>query len=344
MKLSDEIILKIVDTFDEASKIYYNVAIDEERDNTSVTNYNIQINRTNYYECLLEIIDYYLGNKDLNVDEVSYEKITKLFDELDQKLEGYSLTNEEMRRALLLLDINGFKHVNFPLDYITPDVVSIICNYIIQNIYDEEITLLDFNFGVGNLAYYIANNLKQDINLIGIENHSLLIRVAAHKADLMEREVMLYHQDALEYIPTTADVVISDIATNDYQNDNYHSVLYDQGVRYFPYLAIERYLDLEGNPLYIYIIDNNFFEKEGSNAFKNMIKEKGNILSLIALPENFFLNKEDSKSILILSKKQSDKAMSSSVYMLPEIKEQTAFMKTMNDIVKHIKNQINNLN
>ena len=50
MKLSDEIILKIVDTFDEASKIYYNVAIDEDNDNTSVTNYNIYIKRTNYYD------------------------------------------------------------------------------------------------------------------------------------------------------------------------------------------------------------------------------------------------------------------------------------------------------
>ena len=51
MKKSDEVIIKIVDTFDEASKIYYNEAIDEEKDNTSVTNYNIQISRTNYYEC-----------------------------------------------------------------------------------------------------------------------------------------------------------------------------------------------------------------------------------------------------------------------------------------------------
>ena len=52
-------ILKIVDTFDEATKLYYNFAIDEEKDNTSVTNYNIQVRRTNYYECLLEIMDYY---------------------------------------------------------------------------------------------------------------------------------------------------------------------------------------------------------------------------------------------------------------------------------------------
>ena len=75
MKKSDEVIIKIVDTFDEASKIYYNEAIDEEKDNTSVTNYNIQISRTNYYECLIEMIDYYLGNKELNISEDALNKI-----------------------------------------------------------------------------------------------------------------------------------------------------------------------------------------------------------------------------------------------------------------------------
>ena len=264
MKISDEIILKIVDTFDEASKIYYYEVIDEEKDNTSVTNYNIQISRTNYYECLLDMIDYFLGNKELNISEETLEKIDELFTSLENALDEYNLTNEEMRRALLLLDINGFKHVNYPLDYITPDVVAIICNRLIQSVYQENITLLDFNFGIGNLAFYIANNLSQEVGLIGIENHSLLLRVAAKKADLMEQDLVIYHQDALEFIPSDIDVVVSDIATHDYENPNYHSYLYDNNVKYFPYLAIERYLELDKNPLYIYIIDNDFFLKEGN--------------------------------------------------------------------------------
>ena len=263
MKKSDEVIIKIVDTFDEASKIYYNEAIDEEKDNTSVTNYNIQISRTNYYECLIEMIDYYLGNKELNISEDALNKIDELFSSLDDVLCNHMLTNEEMRRALLLLDINGFKHLNYPLDYITPDVVSVICNHLIQSVYNKEITILDFNFGVGNLAFYIANNLKQEVKLIGIENHSLLVNVSAHKADMMERELVLYHQDALECIPNSIDVVVSDIATHDYENPNYHSSLYDQNVRYFPYLAIERYLELDNDPLYIYIIDNNRIGRSG---------------------------------------------------------------------------------
>lgn len=343
MKKSDEVIIKIVDTFDEASKIYYNEAIDEEKDNTSVTNYNIQISRTNYYECLIEMIDYYLGNKELNISEDALNKIDELFSSLDDVLCNHMLTNEEMRRALLLLDINGFKHLNYPLDYITPDVVSVICNHLIQSVYNKEITILDFNFGVGNLAFYIANNLKQEVKLIGIENHSLLVNVSAHKADMMERELVLYHQDALECIPNSIDVVVSDIATHDYENPNYHSSLYDQNVRYFPYLAIERYLELDNNPLYIYIIDNNFFEKEGSNKFKELIKDKAKIISLVALPENFFIDKQNAKSLLIM-KKSNDGAnqTNSEVFVLPQIDQKDAFMKTIDSIVKVIKKEMNN--
>lgn len=341
MKLSDEIILKIVDTFDETSKLYYNVAINEEKDNTSVTNYNIYVNRTNYYECLLKMIDYYLGKIELDIEVEVQSKIDSLFDELDNKLEGYALTNEEMRRALLLLDINGFKHLNFPLDYITPDVIGTICTYLISNIYTDKINILDFNFGVGNLAFYVANNLNIDVNLFGVENHSLLVDVSAHKADMMEQDLILYHQDALEVLPKDMDVIISDIASNDYENANYHSKLYDEGVRYFPYLAIERYLDLENDPLYIYIIDNNFFQKEGSDKFKEMLNEKGQILALIALPTNFFLSELDTKSILVLKKKKEEgKNLGSSVYVLPKIEEKEAFMKTIVDIVEHIKNNI----
>lgn len=341
MKLSDEVILKIVDTFDEVSKLYYNVAINEEKDNTSVTNYNIYVNRTNYYECLLKMIDYYLGKIELDIEEEVLSKIDTLFDELDNKLEGHSLTKEEMRRALLLLDINGFKHLNFPLDYITPDVIGTICSYILNKIYKFKVNLLDFNFGVGNLAFYVANNMDIEVNLFGVENHSLLVDVSVHKADMMEQDLILYHQDALEVLPKDMDIILSDIATNEYQNDNYHSYLYDEGVRYFPYLAVERYLEVENNPLYIYIIDNNFFEKEGKDKFKEMLNEKGNIISLIALPTNFFLNAEDAKSILILTKKkEANKTNGSSIYVLPKVEEKEAFMKTLNEIIEHIKNNI----
>lgn len=337
--LSDEIILKIVDTFHDSTMVYYDALIDEEKDNTAVTNYNLKSEHLNYYECLMNVIDAFLDLKELNIDEESAVKIQNLFGELHKKLENYNLTNEEMRRALLFLDINGFKHLNFPLDYITPDVIGIICNYIIEHtINKKEIALLDFNFGVGNLAFYLNNNLDKEVNLFGIENHSLLVNVSAHKADLMECELTLYHQDALEYIPSNIDVVVSDIATHNYENPNYTSKLYDGGVRYFPYLAIERYLELDKDPLYVYIIDNSFFSQVGNEKFKELINEKGHIISLITLPLNLFTSEENAKSILILQKKK-DKKEQSAVFSLPEISNKDVFMNTMIDIIEHINKQ-----
>lgn len=340
-QISDEIILKIVDTFHDSTMLYYNSLVDEEKDNTAVTNYNLKSEHSNYYECLMEVIDAYLDFKELNTDEETNAKIQNLFNELNDKLENYNLTNEEMRRALLFLDINGFKHLNFPLDYITPDVIGIICNYIVEHtVCKKEITLLDFNFGVGNLAFYLHNNLEKEVKLIGIENHSLLVNVSAHKADLMECELSMYHQDALEYVPSNIDVVVSDIATHDYENPNYTSKLYEQGVRYFPYLVIERYLDLDNDPIYIYIIDNSFFSQAGNDNFKELINEQGEIISLITLPLNLFTSEENAKSILVMQKKKSKKA-SSSVFALPEINNKDAFMNTMIDIIEHINKQRN---
>lgn len=338
-KINDEIILKIVDTFHDSTLIYYDALIDSQKDNTAVTNYNQKSKNKNYYECLMDIEEAFLDFKELNIDEESNNKINELFNSLTKLIKIHGLNSEEMRKALLFLDINGFKHLNFPLDYITPDVIGTICCYLIEHtIRKKEINLLDFNFGVGNLAFYVANHLEKKVNLIGIENHSLLVNVASHKADLMQRELVLYHQDALEYLPIDVDVVLVDVATNEYENKEYNSELYLKGVRYFPYLAIEKYLELEGDPLFIYMIDNNFFEKDHNDSFKKFINEKAQIICLITLPLNLFQSQFDAKSILVIQKKKN-KPVDSAVYSLPEIKNQQAFMNVMMDIIEHINNK-----
>lgn len=337
-EVSDLLIGRIVDTFDEVTKIYYYASIDTEKDNTSVNNYKYYAAKTNYYECLLMMYDVFLGIKELDVDEESMKKIEEKLNDLEDYLNGHGVTNEEMRRALLLLDINGFKNLNFPLDFITPDVVGTICSYLIKNIYDpsKKLSILDFNFGIGNLVYNIANNIENDTELVAVENHSLLVSVAAHKAEMMMREVSIYHQDALEYLFSGIDIVVSDIATFDYQNDKYHSRLYDEGVRYFPYLAIEKHLSLDNNPLYIYIIDNNFFSKDGNEKFKEMLKEKGSILAIIALPSSMFINDGNSKSIMIMDKKPRNLS-ATSLFMLPSANEHEAFIKVLDNVITHIK-------
>ena len=117
-KVKESMIIKLTDTFDEAAMLYYHATIDEEIDNTAVTNYDKEKGRLNYYECLLTVIDYFLEIKDIeesHLDEETKEKISTLFSDLDEEIEKESLNSEEVRRALLLLDIKGFKNLNFSL-------------------------------------------------------------------------------------------------------------------------------------------------------------------------------------------------------------------------------------
>ena len=338
-KVKESMIIKLTDTFDEAAMLYYHATIDEEIDNTAVTNYDKEKGRLNYYECLLTVIDYFLEIKDIeesHLDDETKEKISTLFSVLDEEIEKESLNSEEVRRALLLLDIKGFKNLNFSLDLITPDNVGFIITKLVERLINKKkFSMLDFNFGIGNLAFTIVNNLDKEVNLIGIDNHSLMSEIAIHKANLMQEDITLFHQDALEYLPKDIDLVVSDLATYDYINDNYKSELYDKGVRYFPYLAIEHYLNLQSDAKYIYIIDNNFFSQKGSEDLRKILNEKATMKAFITLPTDMFQSAELGKALLVLENKPSENK-NVEIFMLPSTKNKEAFLNTMAEILQSL--------
>lgn len=333
-----DMINQMVDLFDEAiMKCYYGM-IDEDRDNTDVTNYNIARQSINYYECFLQVVDYFLDGKELVVDEDVKKGIDECLDTFRNLTEKYEINSEEIRRALLLLDIKAFKSVNFPLDIITPDAIGIIITNFVNAMFDNEsvVELLDFNFGIGNLAFTISNHSCHNIKLLGIENHSLLASVSVKKANLMMQELNLFFQDALEALPHDVDLIVSDIANYDYENPNYSSELYDKGVRYFPYLAIEHFLKIEKKILGIYIVENTFFSKPNNNLFYEMMSQNGHIDALITLPTTFFQSKEDAKSIIIVSNEVKENAQTG-IYMLPDLTDKENFLKQIEAIAMYIR-------
>ena len=164
-KINNNMINLIVDTFDQAVMIYYEAKINDKIDNTAVTNYNIEKGRLNYYICLIDLFDAFLENKTLTIDEDKNQQIMDLFDNLNNQIEKNGLNNEEVRRALLLLDINGFKNINFDLDMITPDVIALIICFLLEPILKENQTILDGNFGCGNLIYTLSTHLAKEFNV-----------------------------------------------------------------------------------------------------------------------------------------------------------------------------------
>ncbi len=339
--VNDQTILKIVDTFDECAMLYFDATTNELYEGTSISNYDVERPRSNFYECLLKIGNYFLEDENLDIkDEEIVKQIEEKISDLKKYLDKNSLNSEEVRRAFLLLDIKGFKNVNFSLDIITPDAIALIISELVSFCLkpNAKINLLDYNFGIGNMAFTIANKLENDIHLIGIDNHPLLSRIACLKANMMNTELDMYNEDALGVLPSDIDIVVSDLASYDYENKFYTSPLYESGVRYFPYLAIEHYLNLKNNLKYIYLIDNDFFNQLGSDKFKEVLKEKGTILSLIALPNNFFLPNQMHKSILILSNNSSIDTATTEIFALPKVDDKPHFMQVMSKIKDFLQN------
>ena len=331
-----DMINKMTDIFDEATMICYNDLIDEDVENIDVTNYDKEKGRLNFYECLFKVIDYFLEEKELKVTDEALQKIDTLLNEFRDYSEEYGINTEEIRKSLLLLDIKAFKNINFPLYFITPDIVGMICAMLVDAMFENsEIKLLDFNFGTGNMVFTLMNHSKNTYHLTGIDNHPLLANVAVHKANMLMTDINMYYEDALNYITNDIDLFVSDIANFEYENDNYHSALYDQGVRYFPYLAIEHYLKQENPAKYMFLIDSDFFNKEYNEKFRELINDKATIEALIVLPRSFFQNEEDVKSIIILSNIVTDKQ--TLVVNLPSLNNKKYFLETLQKIQKHLK-------
>lgn len=56
-------------------------------------------------------------------------------------VEENGINSEEIRRAFLLLDIKGFKNLNFPLDLITPDAIGILIANLVNAFLVKQIAL-----------------------------------------------------------------------------------------------------------------------------------------------------------------------------------------------------------
>lgn len=335
--IKKDMINRIVDLLDEAVMCCYYGMIDENKDNTAVTDYNKQKGRLNYYECLFHVIDHLLDNKPLNIPQEDLDKIDEILEAFIIDSEEVGINSEEIRRALLLMDIKAFKNINFPLDIITPDTIGIIISNFINVLFEKDhvVELMDFNMGVGNLAFTLANHMDNDCKITAVENHSLFTNVVAHKANMLMQEVNMYYEDALQSLPKDIDIIVSDIATYEYENEEYHSELYDKGVRYFPYLAIEHYLKIEKNIFAIYLVENSFFNKSGSKDFYAFMQEHGHIDALITLPKGFFQTEEDAKSIIVVSNKVKENT-ETGIYILPELDEQKLFMDKIEEICQFL--------
>lgn len=202
---------------------------------------------------------------------------------------------EEIRKALQLAILRGFKHVRRPNGDITPDTIGLLCVFLLEKLYAgaKKLILLDPLAGTGNLLLTIANNLSIETVPAGVENDIVSYRLAEAMFDAMQYpDDGLYFQDTFTFRHFQADAVVTDFPFGN-----------PQGGKYLPFETIRfHHENLVPGGYYLAVIPDDFFEVEGSGDFRVLLKDLYQVIGLVKLPATMF--KQMGKSILILQKRQ----------------------------------------
>lgn len=279
--------------------------------------------KINYLDALIRV-----GN-DL-VDEINESKIEEKDIEVLKKyyseIEALTLVNDEVRQAMELLIIKAFKHKNISLDLMTPDYICYIFGYLINAYFKSSSffpTILDVEVGTGNLINAISNFVDMDTNLIGVEHNTDLINLCRVNTELQNNNISLYFQNTLNAFTEMVDIAIGDIDCVEVDG------------KYMPYEIINNYThNVRDKGLFMYLVQNDFFSKQGIEKFKTTFK--GTFLGLILLPEDLFQKGHIGKSILIGSPRKL-KNFDMMVIQMPNLEDTEKFKNNITDINKWIK-------
>lgn len=252
-----------------------------------------------YLDSLILAADFFSNKEyDQKISTNEYKKLESLY----LAASKINFSKEEIRLASQLLIIKAFKHINYSLDLMSPDIINYLIINVIRKLFaNKKISIIDTALGTGNLLQAIVNHLSTTPELFGIEHDQRLVNLGRALFDLQKTEIIIYYQDALKQVNEMVDLVIGDISSY-YIEDNplITTSLYKQGVRFFPFLAIHTRLNnLKENGYFIYVIDNDFFSREGNNVFNKEIKQISTLMGLIVLPKNIHQEHHVGRSILI---------------------------------------------
>lgn len=340
MKVNNETVNFLSDTFDDIVSNYYVAANGLNLENVSETQ-NIQIKIT-YLDALYQVLNAYMASEDIKVTEEYEETLNNHLKKLDEWFEKHEVNSEEIRKAFLLLTIKGFKHAGYSLDLITPDAVGMLLVHLIDSYIknEKDVKIIDPNVGSGNLLFLINNYIEKDIQFTAVEIHEGLANLISALANFSEVNIDVMLQDALSATYSNQTLLVTDVAAYEYDTMLYSSYLANKGVKYFPYLLIEKYLNTE-KPIkkQIYLIDHDFFDQPNASIFKDYLKEHAYIKSLITLPSTMFQKPNFTRGILILEPLvENTQVPNTGIYMLPSIKEEQKFKQVLNQIKKDLEN------
>ncbi len=106
---------------------------------------------------------------------------------------------EEVRKAIQLCILKGFKHVRRSNADITPDSVGIFAGFLLDKLFPgtTPLILLDPLVGTGNLLVAAANQLERETKLVGVELDMTSYKLAETMFLMTEHGDEVFCQDTL---------------------------------------------------------------------------------------------------------------------------------------------------
>lgn len=254
-----------------------------------------------YIEGITEAVNNLLSDSiEQPLSQDSFNKLSGLL----VRIKSTNFQKEEVRKAMQLCILKGFKHQKRSNEDITPDTIGLFIAFLVEKLYFNAKNLIIFDplVGTGNLITTVANQLKIPTQLIGVESNIESYHLAMALFDMMDYGEELYFQDTKLFYNISSDVIVTDFP---------YSIV-EKG-SYLPYDVINHhYNNLKTGGYFLSVIPNDFFEVPGAEVFKDVIKDLWQVIGLVKLPDSIF--KGTGKSIFILQKngdsvKKLDKAL-----------------------------------
>lgn len=276
-------------------------------------------NKTPYIKGVIFGCELLLSDEtNITISDESRRKIKKI----SKKIEEISFQKEEIRKAMQLSILKGFKHTKTSNQEMTPDTIGILVAYLIKSfrLNKDPLVMLDPIVGTGNFIATVANQLERNVRLVGVDADDLKCELASIMFDMMDYGEEVFFQDTLTFYNVFADVILADFS-------------YDEVIenRFFPYEVImHHHSNLSKDGLFFAVIFNDFFENELSPSFREEMLSYYDILGLVKLPDSMF--KSIGKSILILQNKQDYQENEKQFLLadIPSFEDEEAFKKSIN--------------
>ena len=214
----------------------------------------------------------------------------------------------------------------------TPDAVGHLMIFIIEQLCPtEDLSLLELGSGMGILGSSFLTSMNKKVDYLGIELDDLLIDLAASMAEVMDLQMGFVQGDAVRpQVLKESDIIVSDLPVGYYPDDQtasrYQVAAKDEHT-YAHHLLMEQSLKyLKTGGYAIFLAPTDLLTSPQSELLKSWLTEQAQLVAIIALSEDLFVQGAQSKTIFVLQKKTGE-AIEPFVYPLTSLRDPEILME-----------------